>query len=244
MEISNSCGNIAAFRLPGRRSQKSLQLFLIKARMMTEWGMLKHFICCSTDGKHEGSVPRQDVIRLPKKQNQICWYDFDILLESRDFAAVQGRERHTRLPMSLKCAATQTTFSGKKRENGLRSARRGKDNYLKLDLARTLITREVATSWRDSQESSATCAVRPHSGETQLKTLHSMDNCIYRSIEVNNGVKIKEPDTSLCSGTSKRVKMWAQSSETKLIVPVCLCTRQKWLTSGPLTLTQGVLVDI
>lgn len=64
-----------------------------------------------------------------------CWK-----AEISDFAAVQGCERHTRLPMSLKCAATETTFSGKKRENGLRSARRGKDNYLKLDLERTLIT--------------------------------------------------------------------------------------------------------
>lgn len=144
-----------ACRLPGGRSQKSLQLFLIKARMMTEWGMLERSICFSADGKHDGSVLRQDIIRLQKKPpkktknpNKKLLIRFRHFATMSDFAAAQGCDRHTRLPMSLKCAATESTFSGKKeiKANALQSARQEKDNYVKFDLERTLITREVATS--------------------------------------------------------------------------------------------------
>lgn len=58
------------FRTDGR-SRKSLQLFLIKTRMMIEWGILKCSSSCPcNNGKHEGSVQRQDIIHLPKKNKK------------------------------------------------------------------------------------------------------------------------------------------------------------------------------
>lgn len=95
---------------------------------MIEWGILKCSSSCScNEGKHEGSVQRQDIIHLPKKnKNKKKVVDtistFRWKPEISDFAAVQGCERHTRLPLSLKCAATEAMLSGQKKNKSERPA--------------------------------------------------------------------------------------------------------------------------
>lgn len=96
------------------RSQRSLQLFLIKAGMMIEWGLLKHSSCFSTDGKHEGSVMRQDIIRLPKKTQKwlIRFWHFAGFCRS---CSCRGLRETLTPAYVIKMCCNRAMFSGKEK---------------------------------------------------------------------------------------------------------------------------------